>query len=166
MVSGVAFTSLGISQELPGVMPTDMLDKAIREQASGRTIDDGQQPSLPTKLLWVVGFGVAALGIGRLRSSLPQWVGRAAGADATLLSADVASSGPEEANVVRSRPNKPRKPPEELKLPPHVLALLKKSAAARAAGRAALPSQSGGDPQGRGGLDVTLPSYDPWRDED
>jgi hypothetical protein len=107
----VAFTSLGISQELPGVMPTDMLDKAIREPASVRTIDDGQKASLPTKLLWVVGFGVAALAVGRLRSSTLQWVARAVGADATLLSAEVAGLGPEEANVVRSRPNKPRKPP-------------------------------------------------------
>ncbi len=31
------------------------------------------------RFLWVVGFGVAALGIGRLRSSLPQCVGRAGG---------------------------------------------------------------------------------------
>ena len=133
LVSGVAFTSLGISA------------------------------SVPTTLLWVVGFGVVALAIGRLRSARLRWVGRAA-ADDTLPSAEVLL-GLEEANVVRSRPNKPSKPREGLRLPPHVVALLKKFAVARAAGRAVLPSQAEGG-GGRGGLDVTLPSYDPWRDED
>lgn len=176
LVSGVAFTSLGVPQELP----TDLLEKVMRELVSIPIIDDVRQVSIPTPIFWIVGFGVAALAIRKVRGERP-YSASLEGPEAGTSGAEAVHSGldgahsvldasaapdVEQANVVRSRRNKPRKPPEILKLPPHVVALLEKSAAARAAGRAALSSESRGDHEGRGGLDVTLPSYDPWRDED
>ena len=100
------------------------------------------------------GGDVAFLGAGAARSDLDDVHDAAAVSDV------------EEGKVVHSRPKKTSKPPEALKLPPHVVALLEKSAAARAAGRAALPGDARGGLEGGPGFDVTLPSYDPWRDDD
>ena len=177
LVSGVAFTSLGIPQQLPGVVATDVFEQAMEEQVSVPTVDTGRQASIPTTLLWILAFGVVASAIGGAPERAPT-VGGPKGGDVAFLGAGAARSDlddvhdaaavsdVEEGKVVHSRPKKTSKPPEALKLPPHVVALLEKSAAARAAGRAALPGDARGGLEGGPGFDVTLPSYDPWRDDD
>jgi hypothetical protein len=79
LVSGVAFTSLGIPQQLPGVVATDVFEQAMEEQVSVPTVDTGRQASIPTTLLWILAFGVVASAIGRLRNGLLQWAGRRGG---------------------------------------------------------------------------------------
>ncbi len=61
------------------------------------------------------------------------------------------------------RPKRPSKPKEVLKLPPHVVAFLQKTAAKRAAAAA---DQAPAGSSLTGGLDVIVPRYDPSRADD
>ena len=168
LMSGVAFTSSGIAQELPEVVATDLFERAMQEQLTVQHVDDRAQAPVTTTLLWIVGLGAAALALRRLRSGHLRWAGRG-GVEATHSVLDTlppAVSDFEEASVVPPGPRKPRKPPEVLKLPQNVLAILERSAAARAAARAALGPESPGDSGRLGGVDVTLPRYDSRRSEE
>ncbi len=69
LASGVAFTSLGIAQELPGVVVTELFEQAIQEQISVPNVDDRGPASILTILVWFVGLGAVALVIRRRYSA-------------------------------------------------------------------------------------------------
>ena len=168
LVAGVAFTSFGTAQDLPGVVATDLFEQAMQEPIAVPSADGGGQASIPTTWAWIVALVAAALVIHRLRGSLPRYARRervetthSAPEPPRSVASDV-----EETRVVASRVRKSSKPPEVLKLPAHVVAILEKSAAARAAGRAVLGPESPVGPRRRRHVDVTVPRYDPSRSED
>lgn len=168
LASGVAFAASAGAQELPGGVATNLFEQALKEQITPPSVDAWVQDSIPTILAWIVGLVTAALVMRRLRGELGRFAGQES-SETTHSDPETAPSvvpDVQEASVVASRLRKPSKPPEVLKLPPHVLAILERSAAARAAGRAALRPESPGDSQYRRRLDVTVPRYDPSRSED
>ena len=171
LVAGVAFTSFGTAQDLPGVVATDLFEQAIQEPIAVPSADDGGQASIPTTWAWIVALVAAALVIYRLRGSLPRYARRERGETThsapeppRSVASDVEAT--RATRVVAFRARKPSKPPEVLKLPAHVVAILEKSAAARAAGRAVLGPESPVGPRRRRHVDVTVPRYDPSRSED
>ena len=167
LISGVALTSFAGAQDLPGGVATDLFEQALQEEISVPVVEERGSASIPTVFAWIIGLVTVALVTRRLRDEFVGFASREGpGTDAVPGAVQAVASDVEDATVVASRPLKPKKPPEVLKLPPHVLAILQRSAAARAASRAVLQPESLGEATPRRRLDVTVPRYDPARSED
>ena len=167
LISGVALTSFAGAQDLPGGVATDLFEQALQEEITVPLVDERGSASIPTIFAWIIGLVAAALVMRRLRDEFVRFTGREGPETHAVPGTDQSvASEVEEATVVDSRLLKPKKPPEVLKLPPHVVAMLQWSAAARAAGRAVLRPESFGEAGPRRHLDVTVPRYDPSRSED
>ena len=167
LISAVVLASLAGAQESPGGVAADLFQQALQGEISVPVVEERGSPSIPTIFAWIIGLFAAALVMRRLRDEFVGFASREGpGTDAVPGAVQAVASDVEDATVVASRPLKPKKPPEVLKLPPHVLAILQRSAAARAASRAVLQPESLGEATPRRRLDVTVPRYDPARSED
>ena len=163
LISRVALTSFAGAQDLPGGVATDLFEQALQEEISVPVVEERGSASIPTVFAWIIGLVTAALVTRRLRDEFVRFAGRE-GPEIHPVPGAVQAAAPdvEDATAVASRPRKPSKPPEVLKLPPHVVAIRERSAAARAV----LRPESLGEARPRRQLDVTVPRYDPSRSED
>jgi len=165
MASGAVLSNWSSAQELPGGVATDLFEQAMQEELTVPDAENSRTDSIVTVLTWIAGLGAAALAMYGLRGGQlrprPEggvtptvWEGPDAAPEATRTEVEVAT--------VR-RPKRPSKPKEVLKLPPHVVAFLQKTAAKRAAAAA---DQAPAGSSLTGGLDVIVPGYDPSRADD
>ena len=70
LASGAAFANLGSTQELPGVVATDLFEQAMQEQIVIPSVDDREQASVPRNFAWIVGLVAVALVIWGFRGTL------------------------------------------------------------------------------------------------
>jgi hypothetical protein len=129
--------------------------------------DAGTRPGLPVAV-WLLGVGgaIGSLVLLRRRARAARWWARRAADRAAADGASVEAPAPlDPTSPMRRRPMKRRRrEPEPLRLPPHVVALLNRSAARdRGASLKSEPDAPPRAPERQAGLDLVVPSYDPRR---